>query len=62
MNRIIRFIDDDQGADLIEYALLVGLIALALTGTLTNVKTSIGLMFTAIKDKIDDATKTVGAP
>ena len=31
MNRVIRFIDDDQGADLIEYALLVGLIALAMT-------------------------------
>jgi Flp pilus assembly pilin Flp len=59
MNRIIRFIDDEQGADLIEYALLVGLIALALTTTLTNVQSSIKKMFEAIGTKVDDATKTV---
>ena len=52
MNRILRFIDDDQGADLIEYALLVGLIALAMTTTLTNVSTSITGLFGKIQTKL----------
>jgi len=47
-----RFVSDDQGADLIEYALLVGLIALAMTTALTNLSTSIGDLFTRIQTKL----------
>jgi len=53
MNRVIRFINDDQGADLIEYALLVGLIALAMTASLKDVSTSISNLFGDIKTKLD---------
>ncbi|MFN2581502.1 MAG: Flp family type IVb pilin [Candidatus Dormibacteria bacterium] len=53
---MIRFIDDDQGADLIEYALLVGLIALAMTASLTQVSTSISGLFGKIKTSLDKIT------
>ena len=41
MNAITRFIRDDQGADLIEYALLVGLITLAAVGSLSDLGGSV---------------------
>jgi len=42
----------DRGASLVEYALLVGLIALAMTTTLTNVSTSITGLFGKIQTKL----------
>jgi Flp pilus assembly pilin Flp len=53
MKSITRFISDDQGADLIEYALLTGLIALAAVVTLGNVSTSLNLLYGKIKTKLD---------
>jgi pilus assembly protein Flp/PilA len=53
MGSITRFIKDDNGADLIEYALLVGLVALAAVGTLGGIATSITGLFGDIKTKID---------
>jgi pilus assembly protein Flp/PilA len=53
MNIIKQFVRDDQGADLIEYALLVGLIALAAVTTLTAVSTSITGLFTRISDQLN---------
>ena len=53
MDSIKRFIADDQGADLVEYALLVGLIALALVGTLGDLKTSIKGLFDSIAGQLD---------
>ena len=53
MRSINRFVHDDEGADLIEYALLAGLISLAAVGTLTTVGTSITGLFGKIKDKLD---------
>jgi pilus assembly protein Flp/PilA len=50
---ITRFVTDDRGADLIEYALLAGLISLAAVATLTTVGTSITGLFGRIKDKLD---------
>ena len=52
MNRITRFINDDQGADLIEYAMLVGLIALAMTLTLQTTQGAISGLFGAISTAI----------
>jgi len=52
MDNVRRFIADDQGADLVEYALLVGLIALALTTTLSGVATSITGLFGKINSKL----------
>jgi pilus assembly protein Flp/PilA len=51
-----RFIGDEQGADLIEYALLAGLISLAAVATLTTVGTSITGLFTKISDKLNTIT------
>ena len=48
MGSITRFISQDEGADLIEYALLAGLISLAAVATLTTVGTSIPWLFTKI--------------
>jgi pilus assembly protein Flp/PilA len=52
MGSITRFIDMDEGADLIEYALLAGLISLAAVATLTTVGTSITGLFTKISTKL----------
>jgi pilus assembly protein Flp/PilA len=53
MGSITRFIKQDEGADLIEYALLAGLISLAAVGTLATVGTSINGLFTKITNKLD---------
>jgi pilus assembly protein Flp/PilA len=53
MGSITRFIKQDAGADLIEYALLAGLISLAAVGTLSAVGTSINGLFTKISGKLD---------
>ena len=53
MSIIKRFMHADEGADLIEYALLAGLISLAAVGTLTTVGTSITGLFNRIKGKLD---------
>jgi pilus assembly protein Flp/PilA len=52
MGSITRFISDDQGADLIEYALLAGLIAVACIGTLKSVGTSVKGLFQSVSDAI----------
>ena len=61
MNRITRFINDDQGADLIEYALLVGLITLAAVGTLTKVGGKISDMWLAIEGSLTTAASKIPA-
>jgi pilus assembly protein Flp/PilA len=51
-NMIRNFINDESGADLIEYALLAGLIALAAVATLTTVGTNISGLYTKISTKV----------
>ncbi len=51
-NMVKQFIVDDSGADLIEYALLAGLIALAAVATLTTVGTNISGLYTKISTKV----------
>jgi pilus assembly protein Flp/PilA len=53
MRTITQFMGDDQGADLIEYALLAGLISLAAVATLTTVGTSITGLFGKISTKLN---------
>jgi pilus assembly protein Flp/PilA len=55
MGSITRFIKEDEGADLIEYALLAGLISVAAIATLTSVGQSISGIFS----KIETQLKTV---
>ena len=56
MGMFRQFLRDDRGADLIEYALLAGLISLAAVATLTSVGTSITGLFDKIKTKLDGIT------
>jgi len=46
------FIEDEQGQDLIEYALVVSLIALAATVSMSAVATSISTAFSKIGSKM----------
>ena len=47
-NLFNRFVREDAGQDLIEYALLAGLIALAATATMTSVGGAINTKFTEV--------------
>ena len=49
-------ITDESGQDLIEYALVVSLIALAATAGMTSVATKIGAAFTAVGTKLSTYT------
>jgi pilus assembly protein Flp/PilA len=53
MGMMRQFLADDRAADLIEYALLAGLISLAAVATLTTVGTSITTLFGKIGTKLD---------
>jgi len=59
MDSIKRFINDDAGADLIEYALLVGLISLAAIASLTSVGTSVTKIWQNVADTLK-AHETAG--
>ena len=52
MNFITRFARDEEGQDLIEYALLVGLISLVAVAAITAAGTSVNLIFTNIGAKL----------
>ena len=54
MGSIVRFITEEQGADLIEYALLAGLISLACVLTLGAIGTRLGALYTSISTKLDN--------
>jgi pilus assembly protein Flp/PilA len=45
---ITRLVREDDGQDLIEYALLAALIAVALTGAITGVRTAISGQFQSV--------------
>jgi Flp pilus assembly pilin Flp len=47
-----RFMSDETGADLIEYALLVGLLSMACFLTLTSVGTSVKTFLGALATKV----------
>ena len=47
-----NFVRNDEGQDLIEYALLVALISLVCVAALTAAGTNVNAIFTAIKDKL----------
>ena len=45
---ITRFVNDEEGADLIEYALLAGLLSLACFLVLTSIGTNLNTLFTGV--------------
>ena len=55
VNSIKRFVRDEEGQDLIEYALLVALISLVCVVALTDAGTQVNNIFTAIKNKLTSA-------
>ena len=50
------FIEDQSGQDLVEYALVVALIALAATVSMKALATTIGTAFTAVGTKLSTYT------
>ena len=48
MNRLNSFVRETEGQDLLEYALLVGLIALVAVVAITNAGSSVNTIFTKI--------------
>jgi pilus assembly protein Flp/PilA len=54
-NKVNAFVRNDEGQDLIEYALLVALISLVCVGALTLAGDEVNNIFNAIKDKLVDA-------
>ena len=55
VNSIKTFVRDEEGQDLIEYALLVALISLVCVVALTQAGTEVNNIFLAIKDKLASA-------
>jgi pilus assembly protein Flp/PilA len=53
----LRFLGDDSGQDLLEYALLVALIALICVGVITSTGTNVEGIFSKISGKLADANK-----
>ena len=52
---LLRMVKDERGQDLIEYALVVALIAFAATVGMSNVATKINDAFSKIGSKLDSA-------
>lgn len=50
---------DERGQDMVEYALVVGIIALGATATMDVVATSVQGLFTTVSGKIDAAKATI---
>lgn len=51
-DQLVKFWKDEEGATAIEYALIAGLIAVAIIGALTLLGGNIGDMFNAIAKKL----------
>jgi len=54
-NLIAQFVRDEQGQDLIEYALLAGFISLAVVTAVTQVGTSLNTLYGNVKTQINTA-------
>jgi len=59
MELMKRLINDEQGQGLVEYALIVGLIALICVGAITLAGTSVSNIWNTIQTKLDGADKVV---
>lgn len=51
-NLLVRFVRDDQGQDLIEYALLAGFISLVAVTAITNVGTGVNKVYGNINSQV----------
>ena len=57
-NLIARFVRDEQGQDLIEYALLAGFISLAVVTMVTQIGGSLNTLYGNVDQQIQDASQT----
>jgi pilus assembly protein Flp/PilA len=57
MTYLKNFINDEEGQDLVEYALLLGFVALAAVAVLGTIGTNIGSIFNSANTKIGNAAK-----
>lgn len=55
-NLMLRFIREEEGQDLVEYAFLIVFIALLITATLSATETSIAGVFSKIIASVDAAS------
>jgi pilus assembly protein Flp/PilA len=56
-NKIVAILDDRSGAVVIEYALIVSLVGLAIVGSVSFLGTNLGTTFTDIADAVQHATR-----
>ena len=57
---MLRLLQDESGQDLIEYALLAAIIALAATAALILLGPSIADVYTTVQSKLDSARTKAG--
>jgi pilus assembly protein Flp/PilA len=57
LERLNRLWREDEGQDLIEYALLAGLISLVAVGAISTAGTNVNGIFTKIGTKLSDANQ-----
>ncbi len=55
MKRLTQFWNDEQGQDLIEYALMAGFVAVAAGALMPNVSSSISTVFSKIQSLLANA-------
>jgi Flp pilus assembly pilin Flp len=55
-NAVLNFLREEHAQDMVEYALVVGIIALACIVAMQGVATSVNNMWIALSGAIDDAT------
>ena len=60
-NLLNRFVRDEQGQDLIEYALLAGFISLVAVAAITATGTSLNTLFEGVSDQVDAAAGAAGS-
>ncbi|OVZ55899.1 Flp family type IVb pilin [Pigmentiphaga sp. NML080357] len=58
MNKVMKFLKEEDGATAIEYGLIAGLIAVGIILALTNLGTDLSELFGRIGAKLDGATGT----
>jgi pilus assembly protein Flp/PilA len=56
MEKIKRFLKDEEGASMAEYAILIALVTLFLVGLITLFRDAIGNVFTAVTGALNSAT------
>ena len=56
MEKIKRFLKDEEGASMAEYAILISLVTLFLVGLITLFRDAIGNVFTAVTSVLNAST------